>query len=119
MQTITDEDLAKLKAKHPRGVKVLLSVSEGADEGAEGDEWVFRLPGRADYQAHKAEVKKGLMGSANVGAELTVFARTLLVWPAADAFEALIERAPVMGEEFGAMLLETCAGGLEAREGKR
>jgi len=122
MQTISDEELTKLRAKYPRGVKVYPVGSQTEDGKApadDADEFVFRVPTRTDYQAYKADVKKGLMGAGNLGIELTNFARKLLVWPESAAFEALLERAPIMGEELGSLLLETCAGGLEVREGKR
>lgn len=129
MPRITDENLAQIRTKHPRGVKVLEvaldeeAAAEAAKSLAEGqelpvDEFVFRKIDRASHTKYRSLQKRSMVHGGG-GDEATLLARELLVWPTVQDFDALRERAPAITEDFGHALLADAAAGLEVREGKR
>lgn len=118
MPAISDDDLKALRAKNPRGVKLLTVVPEDAPEGAAGDDFVFRKIDRAAFVKYRALMRRGVMGQGG-GDESTMVARELLLHPSVEDFDALRERAPLVTEEFGQTLLEDASAGLAVREGKR
>lgn len=117
MPKISDDDLQKLKAANPRGTLTRLVGPAEADEGA-CDDYVFRVPTRQDFNAYKAHQKKSLLGQAAPDAASSL-ARTCLLFPSKDEFDALRERAPAIAEDLGEDLVEAASGGLSVREGKR
>lgn len=117
MAKISDDDLQKLKAANPRGVIVRLVGPEEADDEA-CDEYVFRVPTRADYNGYKTHQKKALLGQAMSDAAASL-ARACLLFPSKDDFDALRERAPAIVEDLGEEIVESASAGLSVREGKR
>lgn len=114
---INDDDFQKLKAANPRGVVLKLVGPEEADDQA-CDDYVFRVPTRADFLAYKTHQKKALLGQAAPDAACAL-ARLCLLFPAKEDFDALRERAPAIAEDLGEDLVEAAAAGLSVREGKR
>ena len=95
MTQISDSELAELRAKHPRGVKVLEAVPADATEDAPGDEFVFRVVDRAEYTRYRSLQRKALVGQGPADAQ-TLLARNLLLFPSITDFDALRERAPAL-----------------------
>lgn len=118
MAKISDEELKMLREKYPRGVKVLETVPDGASDDAPVDEFVFRKIDRAAHTKYRALSKRALAQGSG-GDEPALLAKELLVWPKAEDFDALRERAPGVAEEMGYALLADADGGLMVREGKR
>lgn len=114
---ITDEQLDKLKAAHPRGVKVLLAgPADAPDE--ECDDFVFQVVTRTAWVQYRGNVKASLAGRGPADAA-TVLAKNLLLFPTVQEFEALREKAPAICEEFGEELAADADAGMSVREGKR
>jgi hypothetical protein len=132
MGRISDEQLAELRKKNPRGVKVLEVTLEEPAQGAGGtqstegegatepavDEYVFRVISRAEHTRYKAQNRRSLVTGGG-GDEATMLARALLVWPTVAEFDELREKAPAITDDFGQMLLVDADAGLVVREGKR
>lgn len=118
MAQISDSELAELRTKHPRGVKVLEAVPVDAKEDAPGDEFVFRKIDRAAHTKYRA-LSKRTLAQGSGGDEPALLARELLLWPKVEEFDRLRERAPGIAEEMGYALLADADGGLTLREGKR
>lgn len=118
MSRISDEELAALRSKNPRGVKVLEAVSEGAKDDEHGDEFVFRKIDRTAHTKYRA-LSKRTLAQGSGGDEPALLARELLLWPTVEEFDQLRERAPGAAEEMGYALLADADGGLTVREGKR
>lgn len=117
MAKITDEQLAKLRTEHPRGVKFLTVAPDGQPDD-EGDEFVFRNVDRAEYTRYKSAQQASLVGRG-AGDHRTLLARSLLLFPTVAEFDALREKAPAIPEEFGDILAADADAGLTVREGKR
>jgi hypothetical protein len=117
MPKINDDDLQKLKAAHPRGILTRLVGPEEAEDDT-CDEYVFRVPTRADYNGYKVHQKKSLLGQAAPDAAASL-ARLCLLYPSKEDFDALREKAPAIVEDLGEDLVEAAAAGLSVREGKR
>jgi len=113
----TSEELAALKAANPRGILTRLVGPEEAED-ADCDEYVFRVPTRADYNGYKVHQKKSLLGQAAPDAAASL-ARVCLLFPSKDDFDALREKAPAIVEDLGEALVEAASAGLSVREGKR
>ena len=118
MAKISDEELKTLREKHPRGLKVLEAVPDGASDDTAGDEFVFRKIDRAAHTKYRALSKRALAQGSG-GDEPALLAKELLVWPKVEEFDALRERAPAVAEEMGYALLADADAGLMVREGKR
>jgi hypothetical protein len=114
---ISDEELEKLKASHPRGVKVLLAGPADADD-ADCDDFVFGAVTRAVWVQYRGNVKASLAGRGPADAA-TILAKNLLLYPTAAEFDALREKAPAITEEFGEILAADADAGMSVREGKR
>lgn len=114
---ISDEALDKLKAAHPRGVKVLLAGPADADD-ADCDDFVFSAVTRAVWVQYRGNVKASLAGRGPADAA-TILAKNLLLFPTAAEFDALREKAPAIVEEFGEILAADADAGMSVREGKR
>lgn len=117
MAQISDSELAELRTKHPRGVKVLEAVPVDKED-APGDEFVFRKIDRAAHTKYRA-LSKRTLAQGSGGDEPALLARELLLWPKVEEFDRLRERAPGIAEEMGYALLADADGGLTLREGKR
>ena len=117
MSKITDEQLAKLRADNPRGVRLFTVAPEDAGDDA-GDDFVFRKIDRATYVQCRGHQKKALVGQGPADA-FSLLAKNLLLFPSASDFDALRERAPAICEEFGEELYADADAGLTVREGKR
>lgn len=135
MPKISDEDLAKLKAANPRGVRVLHVVrapadpEDGAEESAEAAppaeaadpvvyEFVFRKIARPEFQMFRAQQRKAVLGQGP-GDVMTILARSLLLWPKVEEFDALRDLAPAICEDFGDRLYADADAGFMVVEGKR
>ncbi len=115
MPQISDEQLAKLRAENPRGVKVY-TVGPAEGEGP-SDHYVFRTVDRATYTQYRAHQKRGLVGQGPSD-PASILAKNLLLFPSAQDFDALRERAPAITEEFGELLAADADAGLVVTEGK-
>jgi len=114
---ISDEALDKLKAAHPRGVKVLLAGADDAPD-EECDDYVFGVVTRATWVQYRGNLKASLAGRGPADAA-TILAKNLLLFPTAAEFDALREKAPAIVEEFGEILAADADAGMSVREGKR
>jgi len=87
--TLDESTIAALKAKH--GALTLLE-----SDAMEGVRLVVRNPKRIEYDRFHEEMN----GEQATGAMLTLL-RSVLVWPDATAFEAVLNRYPGAAQEFG------------------
>lgn len=114
MPKITDEELAALRAKHPRGVVVLNATPTDDDGDATGEpeQFAFKKIDRAAYAKYRASVRIALASGGGTGEEEMNLARDLVVWPDRDAFDAMRERAPTVAHTFGVLLSDDGSAGL-------
>lgn len=109
MQTINDEELKSLRAKHPRGVVVLNVTTES---GEVAGQFAFKKIGRVEYAQFRSATKQGSMRGGGTGEEEQQLARSLLVWPEDKAvFDALRDDAPAVVTAFGLELLADADAG--------
>lgn len=114
MPKITDEELAALRIKHPRGVVVLNATPTDDDGDATGEpeQFAFRKIDRAAYAKYRASVRMAMASGGGSGEEETALARELVIWPDRDAFDALRERAPSVAHTFGVFLADDASAGI-------
>lgn len=114
MAKITDEELAALRAKNPRGVVVLSATptSDDGDETGEPEQFAFKKIDRAAYAKYRASVRLALASGGGSGEEEMSLARDLVLWPDREAFDALRERAPTVAHTFGVLLSDDGSAGL-------
>lgn len=116
MSKITPEKLNELRAANARGIRHL---EVGTEESAPGEceDFVYRKIDRAEFVRYRSLQRKSLMGQGAADAA-TLLARSLLLFPTVEEFDALRERAPAIVEEMGDMLVADADAGLTVREGK-
>lgn len=117
MARITDAQLAELRTKHTRGIKLLTIAPDGEPDDS-GDDYVFRVVDRPEYTRYKAATQAAIVGRG-AGDQRTMLARALLLFPEATEFDALRDKAPAITEEMGDILAAEADAGLTVREGKR
>jgi hypothetical protein len=86
---LTTNDLDKLRAEHPRGIVHLIG---------KGDTWecVFRAPTRAEYKMFRANAHN----PTRVADANDTLAIQTVVYPAREAFQAMLETYPGIPEAF-------------------
>lgn len=114
MPKINDEDLATLRAKHPRGV-VVLNATPTNDEGSptgEPEQFVFKVIDRAAYAKYRSAVRMAMASGGGSGEEESALARELVLWPDREAFDAMRERAPSVAHTFGVFLADDASASM-------
>jgi hypothetical protein len=104
-EKITEEKIAELESTHKR--VAVVTCAEG--------EWqvAFRKPSRAEYKRFRSSINDPQL-SADATEQL---ARTLVVYPSREAFDALLEEWPAIPEASSKALLRLM-GMATALEGK-
>lgn len=116
---ITDEKLAALRSKYPRGVVVLSAEHADPppkknhdDPDPEPQQFAFRKVTREIYAEYRASTKQAAATGGGTGEEETAIARKLVDPDQLAEFDQLRESAPHITATFGNELLSDASAGL-------